>query len=75
MKQQKTYRYTGNLFNANGIFIAPEWVKKAYKEGILYYDAHKDLYFDNGHGKVEIKKGDYIGKIETFFAVKVNVNG
>lgn len=72
--KQKTYRYTGNLFNSSGRFIAPDWVKKAYREGILYYE-NKTLFFDNGHGKIiEIKKGDYIGKVETLFAVMVDIN-
>lgn len=73
--KQKTYKYMGSLFGSNGIFIAPEWVKKAYKEGVLYYDVHKDLYLDCGNGKkVKIKKGDYIGKVETLFAVTVDIN-
>ena len=61
----KAFKYEGNVINLKEV-CTPEWVKEAYKKGILCYDSPQDnehpqdLFIKIPNGIYHVNPGDYI---------------
>lgn len=61
----EAFKYDGNAINLKEVYT-PEWVKEAYKKGILFYDSLQDneypqeLFIKISNGIYHVNPGDYI---------------
>lgn len=61
----EAFKYDGNAINLKEVYT-PEWVKEAYKKGILFYDSPQnseypqELFVKISNGIYHVDPGDYI---------------
>lgn len=61
----EAFKYDGNVINLKEVYT-PEWVKEAYKKGILFYDSPQgsehpqELFIKISNGIYHVNPGDYI---------------
>ena len=60
----EAFQYDGDLIGSNGQYYVPEWAKKAYEDGAIYYgelDGHPgELFIKTLEGVHHASVGDYI---------------
>ena len=55
----EVFKYDGNIINLSE-WYAPDWVKDAYKQGIIFYDSLQDMFIEMSEGIYHVNVGDYI---------------
>lgn len=55
----EAFKYDGNIINLSE-WYAPDWVKDAYKQGIIFYDSLQDMFIETSEGIYHVSVGDYI---------------
>lgn len=56
----EAFKYEGDFVNTYGVFFAPDWIKKALDEKILFFRGQAELFIKTLEGEMHVSVGDYI---------------
>jgi hypothetical protein len=62
----EAFQYDGDLIDSKGEYYVPDWVEKAFEDGILFYDSINkynppyELFIKDIEGNILVSVGDYI---------------
>ena len=57
----EAFQFDGDFMDSNGNYYVPEWVEKAFQQGVLYFEG-ADLFVRTLEGIHAASCGDYIIK-------------